>query len=146
MSLQEAYESDEELVALIDKHGAAGSGYLEPASFSRMQQFHATGTVKYSRTPIQGLGAQGAVSADVAEQLFALSDSPEKTITIALKDRATVMVAEWVETQPPNAGEFDEKRKTFFDELTRNRSREVITEWLDPDNIRARSGFALITN
>lgn len=143
-SLQEAYESDEDLVARIQEHALLGSGYLEPVSFARTIRYYATGGAKYTRTPIPA--GVGAVSPKVAEELFALTDSLEKIKTIELRDRATVMIAEWVETEAPQYDEFDAQRKTFLDELARNRSQAAINEWLNPENIRARTGFALITN
>jgi hypothetical protein len=65
---------------------------------------------------------------------------------LELPDRSSVMTVEWVETIPPQVEEFEGTRKSLVTQLTENRWREFVNDWFDPEKIRARSGFSLISN
>lgn len=143
-SLEEAYNSDEDLVYRVMERAVTGSGYLEPPAFARMIRYFATGGGISPPTRI-GDGV-GSIPPEATEKLFKLNGAGETVTVIELKDRSTVMVVEWVDTLPPQSDEFDSQRKTLFDELARNRRRSALTDWLNPENIRARNSFALVRN
>jgi len=74
-------------------------------------------------------------------------DHQEERLSIfELPENATVLVVEFISIHNPQADEFDELRTRLVTELTNQRHRKTIVEWLDPDNIQARNGFKLTQN
>ena len=144
MSLQEAHESDEELA---DRLGAAigqeAGGYFEPLPFARATISQA-GRGRERTTAWVG-GGVGSLSDEVVDECFALAEADSRIKVIELKDRATIMVAEWVETLPAQADEFEDMREGLVQQMFRFHSQAAITDWLNPEQIRARNGFALVT-
>ncbi len=144
MSLAEAYESDEELVALRSNETGFSSGYFEPPEFARMARYDAEAGTRPKRTFLPG--GIGPVDSEVIDTCFALEEADEKTAVIELKVRATVMVASWLETVRAQDDEFREMRESFVQQMDRARSQAVIADWLDPEKIRARNGFKIVEN
>lgn len=147
-TLKEAYEGDPQLTALQETHDGDESGYFEPAPFARASEYQAARGKLGSRftddlTQVPGLGL---LSPEVVEGCFALEYAPEPVALFELKDRATILVVKWVETQRPDAEAFAAMRERFVQQMSRSRAQAAITQWLDPDNIRARNQFALVTN
>ena len=107
MSLQEAYESDEEL---MDRLGAvvgqAAGGYFDPLPFARVDPSQA-GRGRARTTTWVGAGI-GSLPEAVVEECFALAEADSRIKVIELEDRATIMVVQWVETLPAQADEFEE--------------------------------------
>jgi hypothetical protein len=91
-----------------------------------------------------GIGI-GNLTNEVVDQCFALEHADEKMKVFELKDRAAVLLAEWVETKPPAEDEFNTLRKELVTQLADARWRSAASVWLDPEKVRARTGFALVT-
>ncbi len=142
-SLQEAYEADADLVAFKEKAEGVNSGYVEPPPMSRVLKHQAS----RGRSPTGVFGGIGVgnLTNEVVDQFFALEHADEKTRVFELKGRAAVLLAEWVETKPPAEDEFNELRKQLVTQLTDVRWRSAASAWLDPEKVRARTGFALVT-
>lgn len=141
-SLREAYEADTDLVAFKEQKDGVTSGYFDPPPMSRVLRLQAS----RGRSPtgvFVGLGI-GNVSNEVVDQCFALERADEKKKVIELKDRAAVLLAEWVETKLPPEEDFNTLRKQLVTQLADARWRDAVSAWLDPEKVRARTGFDLI--
>lgn len=143
-TLNEAFNMDRELIAKQKKAGIIGTGYLEPAPFARMLSFRAA-LGRAEEGVIVGAGV-GRLSNEVVDQIFAMDHQEERLNIIELPKSATVLVVEFITIHNPQADEFDELRTRLVTELTNQRHRKTIVEWLDPDNIQARNGFKLTQN
>ena len=121
-----------------------GTGYLEPAPFSRMLPYRAS-LGRDVAGVIVGAGV-GRLSNEIVDQIFAMVNQEEQLNIIELPNSATVLVVEFVSINNPPADEFDELRTRLVTEITNQRQRKTIVEWLDPDNIHARNGFKLTQN
>jgi len=144
MTLQEAYESDAALVALQFTERGGGSGYYEPPPFPRANEYEAMTETASGSTFVAG--GIGSLPKEAVERCFALSEAVERTTTIELPERPAVIVVEWVETQYADGEEFAGMRERFVERLSRSRLQAAISEWFDPDNVRARNGLTLVTN
>ena len=143
MTLKEAYESNIDLADLAGTSKGARIGYFEPEPLSRASQYQAaSGQVVSTRYVGAGIGS---VSSDVVEQCFALNEHDRRYAVIEMKDTASLLVVEWVETLGARDDEFQDMRATFVQQMASARAREAIAQWLDPENIRARTGFQLVT-
>jgi len=142
-SLQEAYEADADLVAFKEKAEGVYSGYVEPPPISRVLRHQAS----RGRSPTGVFGGIGVgnLANEVVDQFFALEHANEKMKVFELKDRAAVLLAEWVETRPPAEDDFNALRKELVTQLADARWRSAASIWLDPEKVRARTGFALVT-
>ncbi len=145
LSLRDAYESDEDLVALKEIEGGFDSGYYEVPAVALTSSYQAQ-IGQYGPNTAVGVTALRTLPTDVLQECFGLEDAEPKTKVFELKDRAIVVVAEWAETQRGQASDFDSMREGFADGMIRWRERAAIGDWLKPDTIRARNQFALITN
>jgi hypothetical protein len=142
-SLREAYEADTELVAFKERSEGAKSGFFEPPPMSRVLKQQAA----KGRSPngvFVGLGIE-YVPNDVVDQCFALEHAEGKMKVLELKDRAAVLLAEWVETKPAPEDDFNTLRKQLVSQLADARWRIAAAAWLDPEKVRARTGFAFVT-
>lgn len=149
VSLKETYESDEELINLKDTVVGLGSGYFEPPPFARASRYEAArgrGVQGYGTGSRYIGGGIGFVPNEVVDQCFALEETEERIAVIELTDRATVMVAQWVERERVSYDGFPDLRERFAAELARARTQTVIADWLNPEQIRARNGFKMKTN
>ena len=72
-----------------------------------------------------------------------LEDAWERSEMFELKDRATVLVAEWKSAELARNDDFEERRDQIVQRLTVQRLRDAAADWFDPDKIRARSEFEL---
>ncbi len=142
ITLQEAYESDEELVALMGTEKGAGGGYFEPPAFARVARFDAVRGERPAK--IVMAGGMGPVTSAVIDQCFALDEAYEKTAIIELKDRATVMVVRWLETERALDEEFIDTREDFVQQMSGVRAGTAVAAWLSPEQIRARNGFKIV--
>lgn len=142
-SLSEAYQADADLVAFKEKAEGVYSGYVEPPPISRVLTHQASRG--RSPTGVYGGFGVGNLANEVVDQFFALEHSNEKMKAFELKDRAAVLLAEWVETKPPPEDEFNALRKQLVTQLADARWRDAASAWLDPEKVRARTGFALVT-
>jgi hypothetical protein len=142
--LKDAYEADPDLAAFRESGEGAKTGYFEPPAFSRIGQ-----TPAWKGRPADGVfvgGGLGKLPNAIIDAIFALTDAADKLAVFELPDRAAVMTVEWVETIPAQEEEFAGTRKSLATQLSDNRWREFVDEWFDPEKIRARSGFQLVTN
>ncbi|MBU0717843.1 MAG: hypothetical protein KJ749_06300, partial [Planctomycetes bacterium] len=135
VTLQDAYESDEALLALE----AADVAFYESPALSRLKQYQIGADDPEAMTYVGG--GIGAVPTEVIEQWFELEHAWEHTAVIELRDRAMVMVVEWAETQRARNSEFVEQREQIANQLGGRRLQAAITDWFDPAQIRARSGL-----
>ena len=142
-SLSEAYEADTDLVAFKEKAEGVYNGYVEPPPISRVLKHQAS----RGRSPTGVFGGIGVgnLTNEVVDQCFALEHADQKMRVFELKDRAAVLLAEWVETNPPAEDEFNALRKQLVTQLADARWRSAASAWLDPEKVRARTGFALVT-
>ena len=140
VTIQEAFESDAELVEL--KSMGLGVGFFESPPVTRYTLMEAaTG----QRNPNRRVGFEiGEIPSEIIDQWFELEDAWERTAVYELQDRATIIVAEWVETEPAREDQFQQQRERIFELLTDRRQRESLADWFDPDQIRIRNGFELI--
>ncbi len=140
-SLKEAYEGDADLTEFKESAEGAASGYFEPAPITRVVKNQAARGRSKSGV-FAGIGI-GFVPNDVIDGLFALEHADEKAKTFELRDRAAIVLAEWIETKPAAEDEFNILRKQLVQQLADARWRSAVADWLDPKHIRARTGFAL---
>lgn len=140
-SLREAYMADLELADLKQKPGGATSGYYEPQPFSRVPR-HMASRGRPAAGVFAGAGV-GNLPNDVVDECFALEHADDKTRLLELPDRATVILAEWVETKPAPEDDFNTLRKQLVGQLADARAQSAIADWLDPDQVRARAGWKL---
>ncbi len=145
ISLKEAFESDAELLEIKDTPAGEGCGFFEPSLVSRLSLVDAMGgrAGKPDRTVFVPPDL-GVVPAKVVEQWFDLEFAEDKTAVIELRDRATVMVAEWVETQPGTQDDFDREKDRLASQISYRRAQEALDDWLNPEAIRARNAFELV--
>ncbi len=140
--LQEGYDTNLELVALRDTAEGADSGFIEPPAFSRLRKYQvATGR------PEKGVfvgGGLGVMPNWAVDKCFALAGAAERVAILSLPDRADVIVAELVQVNPPIVEDFLETREELIGELTAQQWREVLQNWLDPEQIRARNGLEFV--
>ena len=141
-SLRESYESDDDLVALKNTPEGRESGFFKPSLVSRLSLSRALGGSTSTTTYVPN--GVGAVPTEVIDQWFDLEYVDEKTTVVELKDRATVLVAEWVETQPATDTEFEEIKGKLASGLSSRRVRDALNDWLHPEQIRARNGFEFV--
>jgi hypothetical protein len=144
LSLQESYDSDEELRELLESAPEGGGGYFEPPPFARASRFQAM--LGGARGPVFVGSGVGSLPPDAVQRCFALEHAPEKTAVIEFEDEARIMVVEWQETQPAQGDDFLGMREQFVQQMARARSRGAVSDWLKPEQIRARNGFKLVSN
>jgi len=140
-TLKEGFEADAELAAMKATPDGADSGFFEPEPFARKASNEATG----GRTS-RGVyaGAVGLLPHEVVDGCFAMQDGKDKLKMFELKDRASVMVVEFVSIQPPVEDAFNELRETLRLQIADARLRSALSAWLDPDQIRARAGMDFV--
>jgi hypothetical protein len=134
--LKELMEADPELVSLKDE----GVTYAEPTPFGR--------TPSYMRAQdrpesVLVFGGVGELPSAVVDELFRMEYAGEKRAMFELPDRATVMVAEWKNTERPDDLAYLDLREALERELEERRWAEVLRDWLEPENVRARNEFKL---
>lgn len=143
-SLKEAYEGDLELVAFRESGESINSGFFDPGPFTRVQRRDAA-RGRGDRGVYVGPGV-GTLSNDVVDQCFALAEADQKIVAIELLERAAVLLVEWVETIRADEDDFNELKTQLFLKMADARLQAAISDWLDPEQIRARTGFALVTD
>ena len=86
------------------------------------------------------------VPGEIIGEWFALEDTVNGVGVFKLPDRATVMVVEWVETDATDFDQYEEMKGQIAQQIADSRMREAISDWFNPDQIRARNGFELVGN
>ncbi len=140
-TLEQTFLNHEELVSLKDTPAGAWSGYATSPLVTRRNR---TDLSAGREMPVHAGWTIGSVSRDLIEEWFQLQYNPQKVMVQELKDRATVIVVEWAETQEGREDEFYEMRPQLTSEVAGQRMRSVVSAWLDPENIRARNGLELV--
>lgn len=141
-TLEDAYENDEILKALRESGALSAGTYSQPEPFARLREGEAArgrGSDRIFVSPELGF-----IPVDIVEKCFELGKADDKTVIFELPDRPAVLVIRWIETVPAREDDFAKVRIRLTEEMTAVRIQQAITEWLDPDKIRARSGFALV--
>lgn len=144
-TLRETFEKEIDLVALSDTEAGRDSGYFEVPPIAVTSRYQALSGEVGPNTAV-GVSQIRTLPTKVIEECFALADLEPKTKVFELKDRATVLVVEWVETQVAGATDFASMRESFARGLRDGRIRTAITDWLSPENIRARSRYMVASN
>ena len=144
VTLREAFDKEIDLVGLVDTEAGRDSGYFEVPPVAVASLFQVLSGTEALNTSV-GVAEIGTLPTHVIKECFELAELEVKTRVFELKDRATVLVAEWVETQVASATEFATMRESFAKGIQEQRTRAVITDWLAPENIRARNQYALAT-
>lgn len=139
--LKEAYADELDLAELKETEKGEGLGFFISPPVSR-QQLGQLGSDQAATTAFAGPGI-GLVPQELIETWFHLEDAEPKVIVQELKDRAAVLVVQWVETQTGREDEFARIREQIASQLADRRSRNAVSDWMDPEKIRARNGFAL---
>jgi len=140
--LQEGYDTNLELVALRDTPEGADSGFIQPPAFSRLRKYQAS-----TGRPEKGVfvgGGLGVMPNWAVDKCFALAHATERVTVLPVPDRGDVIVAELVQVNPPVVEDFIETRKELLGELTAQQWRDVLQNWMDPEQIRARNGMELV--
>jgi hypothetical protein len=138
-SLKQAYESDEELVALRQRPAGWGSGFFEPPATPRTFLAAAARGTREPAVFVQG--GVGAVPSEIVDAWFELETRTDHVAIFEVPSRPGVLVVEWIETQRPTATEFTEARERIVQEMLTSRQQSVLNDWLAPDKIRARNQF-----
>jgi hypothetical protein len=141
--LKAAYEADTDLVAFKGKSVGNESGYFEPPLVTRVSRTEAPfGRPAGGANTNSGLGK---LPNDAIDQIFALDSTADKTAVLELKDRAAILLVQWVETKPATQDQFDTLRKDLASKLSDVHFRDAVSSWLDSSQIQARTGFTLKT-
>jgi len=136
-SLKEAFESDKELAEAGTVTTAAG--YFEPQPFARVPQALAS-----EGRPASGIyvgAGVGRLPNDAVDQIFAVAESGESAAVVELPDRAAVLYVEVTGLARAEEDEFNATKKQLGQQMAEARWRRAVTDWLDPEQIRARSGL-----
>lgn len=141
--LKAAYDADEKLVALRDTPGGKNSGYVEPPAFSRLRTYQAATGPSPNGTFLGG--GLNLVPNQFVTDCFAIADKAEHVASIPIKERADVFVVELVKLNPPTEKDFDDTREQVMTQMQSEDWRLVLSNWLDPEQIRARTGMKLVT-
>lgn len=137
--LHEAFDSDESLADL--QADGVGVGFYEVKEINRIGMAE-VGSSTPRTVKFVSFGV-GSIPNDVVGRWFELEDAWERSEMFELRDRATVLVAEWRSSGPARHEDFEERRDQIVQRLTVQRLREAAADWFDPDKIRARSEFEL---
>ena len=140
--LKEAYDSDAELQSRQKDEGGAEIGYFTTPPIARAEQFQ-IGEATPNQLVYAGAGVEQVPRGHV-DEWFALAHSAEKFAIQDVKDRAVVMVVELAEVKEATTEQFAGLRELLSAQISSRRSQEAVSAWMNPDNIRARNGFALI--
>ncbi|RJP36229.1 MAG: hypothetical protein C4547_07765 [Phycisphaerales bacterium] len=135
-NLKAAFDASEELKDRVIE----GVAFRRPEPFARQLRFNVT-LGRYARTNIT-IEQVATVSAEVVDRIFALEEVRPPVESFDLENQSLVIVVEWVETIPARQDEFEELRSQATASLD-FLSRQVMGEWLDPQNLRARNGVEI---
>lgn len=138
--LQEAFEYDDVLAELREGPSGAGIGYFTSPMVSRLQLYQLA--MGRSADVWAGPGI-GNVPQELVNRWFMLEYADDKIRVQEVPDRAVVLVVEWVETHEAREDEFEGIREQVTTQITNQRMRQAVNDWLDPEKIRARNAFEL---
>lgn len=138
VDLKQAYENDEALTAISSGRG----GFFDSGLVSRLTESDLRQPELPDRTYVGG--GIGWIPRSYIDQWFALEYAEPPSMVQELPDRASVMVVEWIETQPARIDEFESMRTRVATAVRGARSDAAISDWFDPDQIRARNEFKLL--
>ncbi len=139
--LKAAFDGDDELTALVQ----APSGYYSPAPLARRRQ-GSVGVSSNTANMVYVSGV-GTVDGSFIERCFELgkSGAASKIARIPVKDSASVVVVEWVETEPLREDVYEAEHRRLVSQIGRGAMVQAAGEWLDPVRIRDRNGFSFPT-
>ncbi|MHC4697791.1 MAG: hypothetical protein ACYTFA_13750 [Planctomycetota bacterium] len=141
-SLEEAYAVDGELEAVFAEKKGHGGGFFSATPVPRVNRALLNAGIDMAEAYVGG--GIGMVPNEVIDNWFTLEDTVDHREVYELPDRATVLVVEWVETQPAGYDEFEEMKGQLAEQIATARVQDVIADWFDPEQIRARNGFELV--
>lgn len=142
--LKPAFDTDEELQELsTNTTGPDRIGFFEPPTFSRVSRARAA--EQFSGDATQYVSGLGQIPSASIARCFDLESAEHPTTIIELPDRATVIVVQWLETQTADEDDFNSLKTTLVSQLSSNERRKLVNHWLDPEQIRARNGYEMIS-
>lgn len=106
--------------------------------------FNASVRISRSTSLVPGLGMAGE---DFKDQVFALGDwskNQEQWASIPVPDQAAVAVVEWKELNPLVKSSYANQRQMIASLNQYMRRQQILTQWLDPKNIRERNKFEFV--
>ena len=136
--LRDAFDNDVELQVIRESPVGSRIAFVEPPPFSRTNPRQAAQGWGKRGTFVTGVGW---LPRDAVERCFAMETSHERIAVMELEDQATIILVEWTQTTKGREDEFDAMKKNLISQLADNQWRQVVTAWLDPEQIRARTGF-----
>lgn len=129
--LKAAYEADEELKV------SAPSAYFTPPPFGKPKM---AGGGKAFPVFVSGLGQ---VETDFVETCMALEKAASPRVAVLAEEAlATVVVVEWVESTPVRLDEYGKRRDQLIAQASQESMSRSMGQWLDPQRVRDRNGFA----
>jgi len=143
-SLEETVQADSELTELLETGSEQGAGLFESTFVTRVEP-----TLAAYGIDLKAVNAGpniGRVPGELVESWFELEYAADKMDVYELPDRALVLVAEWIETQPPDFEQFEQIRANLAEQIARNQRRVVMSDWFAPEHVRARNAFRLLEN
>jgi len=117
-------------------------GYYEPEPFSRIQTYQVGSNLEDIGTYV-GAGI-GILPRESVERVFRMPEYLEDTAVLELENRPAAIAVEFVELIPAPYEEFETVRQDVKQRLSDAGYRQALRDWLDPENIRARTGFELV--
>jgi hypothetical protein len=142
-SLKEAYEADSELAHYATADSSAVGGYFEPEPFSRVPQ-----SLAAQGRPQNGIytgAGVGRLPNEVVDQIFALAEANHGNGIFDLPDRATVVYVEVTGLTRAQEDEFNSLKKELAQQIASERWQRAVSNWLDPEQIQARSEFKVVS-
>ena len=143
VGLKEAFDTDDDLIERLGNSPGAGWGFAKSSPTGRLLEYQAASSGP-TETAYVG-GGVGSVPSSIVATWFDLEFAEPRLGVYELKDRAAVLVAEWVETNYGRWDEYEDLQKRLVPQLIRQRRSESLRDWFDPENIRGRNGFELAT-
>jgi hypothetical protein len=142
--LREAFDADGELAELFSERQGHGGGFFESTLVPRVNQALVDAGLDFGMSYVGG--GIGMVPHDVVDQWFGLEDTVDHRGVFELSGRASMLVVEWVETFPATVEQFEAMKGRLANQIASRRMQDVIADWFNPENVRARNGFKLASN
>jgi hypothetical protein len=136
-SLKSAWEQVEDPASTF----GIGVEYAEPRAFARREfSFGQAGL-----TVAAYLANIGMVSEQFTMSCFDLENAPDKIGVLDVPNAGKIVAAQWLETIPMTKSDYLAQRSRYQEEIAGNRS-QLISDWMNSENIRARNGVEYARN
>lgn len=143
--LEAAFEGDEELTTIRQERNLVAQKlkYAAPEPFARMSQ---SAAARLEKMPLQRVPDVGSLPMEIVEKIFALEDATDPLALFEWKEQSNVLVVQWRESIPGREDEFESIREDLVQGMLDDRRRAALTEWLDPNQIQARTSLIYVGN